>query len=384
MCIRIYWIGVKQLELYIFLFLLVVILSFLDFTTLDIRYKLCIMMSISIFFVMLSAIRWKTGTDWDMYYGLYHNNNNIEDFWNVSQNPQGQEFGYGLLNLLVKNTMDDYNVLLMIISLIILGIKFNWYNRYMPFPLIALFVNFSSYLGDIFFVRQSLAIAITIFAFRYIVSRSLYKFLFFICIATSIHTTALIFIPAYWIYNMNFSQKKLFFMLLICVVIDITKINVDILNEIFELFPSDSGKIAQKIFEYYTLSQSGESYGNAMDNSQRMFLSYFRRLVLVPLYLYLSSMIGMKNKYYFGCLNLVVFGYMLYFLASVVGTEFAVRLSCYYYVYEVLLITSLLLVFKSNLSRILAYGVIILYCLSKYMYIMYNLGDCYIPYVHVL
>lgn len=198
------------MEWYICLFILVMILSFLDFSKLDICYKQCVMLFLSFIFLILASIRWKTGTDWVMYYDLYNNNNSLYDFLSVSDDVQAQEVGFCLLNWAVKSIFDDYNMLLFIIALIILVVKYDWYNRYMPFPLVALFVNFSSYLGDIFFIRQSLAIAITIFAFRYIVRKQLWLFISFVLIAGSMHTSAIIFIPAYWIYHLQITAKNCF------------------------------------------------------------------------------------------------------------------------------------------------------------------------------
>ena len=73
------------------------------------------------------------------------------------------------------------------------------------------------------------------------------------------------------------------------------------------------GKIVQKIWEYYLLEQSGESFGNVMDGSARIMLAYLRRIFLIPIYLYFLTYISQHNAYYRGCLNLVVFGHILFF-----------------------------------------------------------------------
>ena len=117
------------MEWYICLFILVMLLSFLDFSKLDICYKQCVMLFLSFIFLILASIRWKTGTDWVMYYDLYNNNNSLYDFLSVSDNVQAQEVGFCLLNWAVKSIFDDYNMLLFIIALIILVIKYDWYNR---------------------------------------------------------------------------------------------------------------------------------------------------------------------------------------------------------------------------------------------------------------
>lgn len=371
------------MEWYICLFILVMILSFLDFSKLDICYKQCVMLFLSFIFLILASIRWKTGTDWVMYYDLYNNNNSLYDFLSVSDNVQAQEVGFCLLNWAVKSIFDDYNMLLFIIALIILVVKYDWYNRYMPFPLVALFVNFSSYLGDIFFIRQSLAIAITIFAFRYIVRKQFWLFISFVLIAGSMHTSAIIFIPAYWIYHLQITAKKIVLLVAICIGIDAFKLTALAISAFMDFFPSDMGKIVQKIWEYYLLEQSGENFGNVMDGSARIMLAYLRRIFLIPIYLYFLPYISQHNAYYRGCLNLVVFGHILFFLTGILGMDFAGRLAIFYYIYEVLLITCLMILCKSLRSKFIFYILLSIYGFLKYWYVFYNLGSAYIPYSHI-
>lgn len=372
------------MELYIGLYLFIMVLSFFDFININESRKKSLILFTSLVLVILASVRWQTGTDWDMYFNLFNDNNTIDDYWRIANDVQAQEFGFGILNWLIKTLFDDYNILLLCIAMIIVMIKYNWYIKYMPFPLVAMFINFSTYLGDIFFVRQTLAIAITIFAFRYIVKKDLSRFLFFVCIASSIHTSALIFIPAYWIYYIRMSAKKIFTLLILCISINVTNVNMYILNWFMDTFPSDMGKIVQKVWAYYLLNQSGENHGNVMDDSSRIFLAYIRRIMLIPIYVYCTKFISECNKFYLGCLNLVIFGHILFFLTSIIAMDFAGRIAAYYYIYEVLLLTSLLACCKNKFNRIAIYCLIIAYCFSKYIYVFYNLGTAYIPYMHVL
>lgn len=99
----------------------------------------------------------------------------------------------------------------------------------------------------------------------------------------------------------------------ICIGIDAFKLTALAISAFMDFFPSDMGKIVQKIWEYYLLEQSGESFGNVMDGSARIMLAYLRRIFLIPIYLYFLTYISQHNAYYRGCLNLVVFGHILFF-----------------------------------------------------------------------
>ena len=93
-------------------------------------------------------------------------------------NPLGIDFGYGIINYLVKSFTDEYSVLISILAIIIISIKVNFILKFAMFPLLTMFYWFGTYMGDIFFIRQTLAVAITLIAFRFIVKKILFILLF--------------------------------------------------------------------------------------------------------------------------------------------------------------------------------------------------------------
>ena len=62
--------------------------------------------AISIVLWVFSFIRWEVGTDWESYYEIYEDCDYIEWY----------EWGFLMLNRLVKHTIDNYSVLLAILG----------------------------------------------------------------------------------------------------------------------------------------------------------------------------------------------------------------------------------------------------------------------------
>lgn len=366
--------------LYSILFGFIFIISFLEITNLKRNNRILLLVIFSMILIFVSGIRWKTGTDWGLYYNFFQDNNTLNDFIGNASDPQGIELGYGIINLIIKNIFIEYNIFLILIAFFIISIKLRWMLKYTMFPATAVFINFSTYFGDVFFIRQILAIAITIIAFDFIIKKEKYKYLFIVLIASTIHTSALFFIPAYWVYHSKVSIRLIVLFLIVSILLDITKINIYILNIFLENFSSDMGKIFQKIHAYYLLGQSGENFGQAVDNSLRMFLALVRRLFFIPIYIYTLKTLSLKNLYYRGCFNLVIFGHVVFFIMSMISIDFAGRLSMYYYIYEILLISTLLAWKNSIKYRLSILFLIMLYCLMKYGYLIYSLNEYYLPY----
>lgn len=366
--------------LYSMLFSIILSITFLELTNIKRIYIVWMLVIFSMILIFLSGIRWETGTDWNMYIEFFKKNNTLNDYIIASSEVQGIELGYGIINLIIKSFFDEYNIFLILVGGFIISVKLKWILKYSLFPACAVFINFSTYLGDIFFIRQIIALCITLIAFNFIVKKEKYKFLFFVLLSATIHISALAFIPAYWIYHSNIQKKYIISLLIIAILLDITKINVNILNLFLEYFPSDTGKIFQKIHEYYLLGQSGENFGQAVDGSFRILLALLRRLFFLPIYIYCLNKLSKINIYYKGCFNLVIFGNILFFIMSMISIDFSGRLSMYYYIYEIILISSLL-AWKDNIKyKISMFFIILIYCIMKYVYLIYSLHEYYLPY----
>lgn len=143
-------------------------------------------------------------------------NESLDDFW-YGYIPIDKEFG--LINFVVKSIIDSYTALLCILAIIILGIKINFIATFATFPLLSLLYWFSTYLSDIYFVRQALAVSITLISFRFIVKRQLIYFLICVFLAATIQISTISFVLAYYIYHRNIKIKYLVLGIIVSIIV---------------------------------------------------------------------------------------------------------------------------------------------------------------------
>lgn len=81
--------------------------------------------------------------------------------------------------------------------------------EYSPFLILSLLLFvLDDYPQSCFLLRQYLAMATILFSISYITNRQLGKFLVCMTIALSFHTSALVFLPVYFLYNTNVTKRS--------------------------------------------------------------------------------------------------------------------------------------------------------------------------------
>lgn len=143
---------------------------------------------------------------------IFHN------FFNVYQYGEGKDAGYAVIEKLFSLVSTDYQCYLLFVAtaifipMIMLVYKNTerfediWLALLMYY---ALFYHFFSVTG----IRQTLATALCLVAYKYIKPRRLFMFSAIIIIAAFIHKTALIFFPYYWISEIK--KVKILFLIAI-------------------------------------------------------------------------------------------------------------------------------------------------------------------------
>ena len=131
------------------------------------------------------------------------------------------EIGYLTLNSIVQSLSLDFQVVIFIMAILSLGFLFLSFKTYTKFYIIAFLIYFVRYLllRDMGQIRQALASSLILFSFKYVVDRKPISFLVIVLIASSFHTIALIAIPFYIIYHMNFSERFMLTVLILSFVI---------------------------------------------------------------------------------------------------------------------------------------------------------------------
>lgn len=177
--------GSKEKNMiYVGFLLIFALASFLDTSREEISLKsvsLLILFLITVFFI---GLRYYTGSDWSGY---------INYFNTVSWDNNTYEFGYKLLNLFVKNTVNDYFFVQFLATFFFAFSVFRFYYKYNnQYLFLSIFLVLSLYFSELFMaqVRQSIAIGVLLFGTDFLLDRKWIKYCICVFIACLFHKTA--------------------------------------------------------------------------------------------------------------------------------------------------------------------------------------------------
>lgn len=155
------------------------------------------------------------GIDYKAHIDLY---NRILSKTTLASDNSWISFGYIFLSkLCIIFWGDNYYYFFCLIGFVTLYCFFKTIYEQSDSPWMSVLLLFSFCLYYQMFnqFRQMLAVAIIFYGFKYIKNRDLRKYLFIILIAFSMHKSAIIMLPCYWINNLKWQKKgiKIYFIL---------------------------------------------------------------------------------------------------------------------------------------------------------------------------
>ncbi len=150
--------------------------------------------------VLFQALRWRTGTDWLPYEEFFRSCISHPDSFEF-------EFGYAFLNRAVRSVTDSYTVFLFVecgLTVFFWSLFAREMNTQSPCVILL-----SLFVAGVFPIRYTLAAAIILCSYIYILQRRLVPFLLMVFLAFSIHRTAIVFAPVYFVATRHYSFKSL-------------------------------------------------------------------------------------------------------------------------------------------------------------------------------
>lgn len=153
-------------------------------------------------FLLVSALRYDVGTDYDFIYKKY--------FYYINEGTD--KFGEPLFNLINKiayHIHKDPVVMFAIVSFLIYTFLFIAIYQQSEHICLSILVFV---IGGFFFnsmnqIRQAITMAIFLYSLKYLFKRDKVNYFLWILIACLIHTSALIYIPIYFLYNFKANLK---------------------------------------------------------------------------------------------------------------------------------------------------------------------------------
>jgi hypothetical protein len=330
-------------------------------------------MLIGSFLFLISALRHYTvGVDIERYVANFYYISNTRSWSDVSYST---DLGYECLVKLISYITNDHQVYLAIIAAIFAISVSIFIYKYSDEPSFSFFalLPFSFFYFSMTGLRQTIAISILLFAYKYIKEKRLIKFLIIVGIASLFHITALVFILAYFVAYRKINYKYLLSLTIFILIIYVFRVSFIqyILDNIFihrgryySVTPSDAG--IPTLITYVTIFIAGLIFKkNVLKWDEKSNILYnmlilgivFQMLVTVNPNIFRISM-------YFNIYNII-------FIPK--------RISMYFNIYNIIFIPKLLNSIKDRKFASLGYMFTLFLIGIQYFFFTYKAAEVY-PY----
>lgn len=340
--------------------------SVLDFIVKKDRTYTCLYIGFAVFIFFVAAFR-GMGNDYEGYQAIFHSLqgrsfSHIFDASEVYVEP-----GFAVLNILI-GALFPYQAILVVMALANVSIIFPFFRKYSPYPYVSLllFAGMFMYSGMMGLIRQSLAIAICMWAMADPRSK---RFFWLIGTAVLFHASAVLVLFVRLLKNTYYSFKSYAVMLGIAVMSNLFFYGV--FKVIVPLFPT---VIAWKLNTYIGV-ESGTHFGLNVAVAIRLctfFLAYaYRRRIADTFPKYGPLFV---NVYFLAIVVYVGFGFL---------PQMASRGAVYFHYMELLVVPMILYVANAG-NRAWIFVLYATLSLMRHIDLVTVYGDAYMPYKNVL
>lgn len=215
------------------------------------------------------------------------------------------EIGYILYSQFFSKLMFSNQLYLAVVSLTILApIAYTWVkNSKMPGLSVYIYLTLGFFTFSFSGLRQAIAIAIVFLSFKYIQEKRFLKFLICIILATTFHTSAVIFIIAYPLYFIRFKLKHYLFIVPFFILIYLLKAKIFLF--IYKLYSGETGEIVSTnaftmLIVMLSILVLSNLFGNK--NQQDLRFNAYKNYLLIAICIQIfasESNIAMRSGYYF-------------------------------------------------------------------------------------
>lgn len=279
------------------------------------RYRIGLFLSFFIIALFLS-LRYDFGNDYMAYLSIHERIQNSAVFDGY------YEVGWVVLNKIFKN----FYVLIIVLSIINCATYYNLIKHYVIrnywwFALLIYVFNTNLLLIQSSTLRQTTAILIFIFSFKYIIQKDFLRYILCCLGASVFHMSALLLIPVYWLVLIPLSSK------LSRIITVVSFIALYLFNEVFiPLFSDLALFIFQSRYEHFLKESAHTNIVNALiytsllvliiyfeSKNRNKTLSVFNKLSIISLFFYpFASIVPMSARigYYFIPATLITYTFI--------------------------------------------------------------------------
>jgi hypothetical protein len=261
------------------------------------------------------------------------------------------EPGFGFISSVTKTFTKEYQYLQLLSLLIASMFFFNGLKLYTKNYYAALLL----YLGYVYLtlnmsgIRQAIALAIVFFALQYIENKSLWKYTVFVLIAASIHISALLMLPLFFIIRLEIPPKLVFIILGLGLILYFLRVS-PLISFLTWFTKQDLTLIIGKylnsyIFKFYV------HLLHAKDISPKINLKVIFNVLMIAILIIRRNFLIIQNKYFNIFLNMFII-YTIIGLYLWDSGDVSIRLQHYFIVGLIILLPELISGSKRTLYKL--------------------------------
>ncbi len=168
----------------------------------------------SVLLVTIASLRADTvGVDYNFVYAPFFKNVCEQGFSYVfsTQNAYFLEISYSAINYLVSLFTDDVRILMLVIAMLSTALTSTLLYKYCAVPWIGMFVyvSFGFFGNSMSFIRQSLGIAVFLFALQFVREKKILPYILLVLLAATFHKSLLVMLPFYFLAWIPINWKSL-------------------------------------------------------------------------------------------------------------------------------------------------------------------------------
>lgn len=312
--------------------------------------------------ILVCGLRYNVGTDYISYQQWF------SYYLSHKLSLKNDEIGFGVLIKVIQLVTQNPQFLFLIVAIIINIVIMIFIRKHTEFFELGyfLFIVLYFYYSSFNILRQWIAIAIFLYAIRYIYNKNLKKYLLCIFVACTFHKTAIITIPMYFILNMKLNKKNI---IIVSLTILMLYVGLDtILLKVNSIFNINTTKYLNYFNKDDTIGANGYAYS---------IITMMTLLII----LFTKKQYLLKNEH--GKEDIIMLVFMLEFSIMGINSMIFSRLQLYFLPYLVVIIPNILKVIIKK-QRKFVYAVIMILGFA-YMYRSLTInGGNPLPYQSIL
>lgn len=337
-------------------FLLFIAFMFVDISRSNVRYAILKLLCIAL--ALMSGFRSLKWNDTQIYWYAFLRHTHLLDNFSLSDTPYGYgEKGFLLLSSIIKTIYDSPRFYLLVISSLAMFVLYKAIRKYSVYPLIGLMIYAARFFVSRHFmqIRAALAIMIVFYAISYIQQRKWKRYFGFVFIAMTLHTSAVLAIPLYWLYKIRLTPRIIVCSLLagLCVAYAFPDTVVNYVTQL---------SFNHDIATAYTAEESGFTVGKGFRNP----VIYYQVAILLAFTNYTFKKRIVEYDYN----NILLWGYFYSTMTLIIFSPFSIlsgRTSTLFATLEVCIVPYLILQAKKEIRFVLC--LVVICCYTALMYI---------------